>query len=73
MDEDLKEMEFSIICKDGDLTVRLNGSTFGLASLITEVMLRNNNVKNIIMLSVVALKAEETGELDEFYKHNANH
>jgi hypothetical protein len=66
-------MKFSIICKDGDMAVRLNGSTFELASLITEVMLRNNNVKNIIMLSVVALKAEETGELDEFYKHNANH
>ena len=73
MDECLKKMELSIIYKDGNVAVRLNGSTFDLATLITEAMLKNNDVKNIILLSVVALKAEETGELDEFYKHNANH
>lgn len=68
----LKGTMFSIIKKEKGIKVEFQGSIIGIASIIADVATKNDNVKNIIMLAVIALKAEETGELDECFKHNAN-
>ena len=72
MDEDLKEMEFSIICKDGDTTVRLNGSIIKIAALIAAIAVNDNDVKKIIKLAVIGLNAKETCKLGETREHTAN-
>jgi hypothetical protein len=72
MDEDLKEMEFSIICKDGDTTVKLAGSVMGLAALIAAIAVNDNDVKKIIKLAVIGLNAKETCKLGETREHTAN-
>jgi hypothetical protein len=59
MDEDLKEMEFSIICKDGDVTVRLNGSIIKIAALIATTAVSSRDVEKIIKLAVIGLNAKE--------------
>lgn len=74
MDEDLKEMEFSIICKDGDAAVRLNGSIIKIAALIATIAMESSNVEKIIKLAVMGLiakgKANKQGKPRE---HTANH
>ena len=72
MDEDLKEMEFSIICKDGDVTVSLNGSIIKIAALIAAIAVNDNDVKKIIKLAVIGLNAKETCKLGETREHTAN-
>jgi hypothetical protein len=73
MDEDLKNMQFSIICKDGGATVKLAGSAMGLAALIATIAVNDNNVKKIIKLAVIGLNAKETCKLGETREHTANH
>lgn len=73
MEEDLlKDMEFSIICKDGEAAVRLKGSIVELSALIAMIAVNDRNVKEIIMLAAMVLKDKETDELYEFLKRNAN-
>lgn len=73
MEDCLKEMEFSIICKDGDANIKIEGSTFALAALLATVAVNDNNVKKIIKLAVIGLNAKETCELGETREHTANH
>lgn len=56
----LKDMQFSIIVKDGEVEVIINGSTIELAALIATIALDDNDVKNIIKLAVIGLHAKET-------------
>lgn len=72
MEDYLKDMEFSIICKDGEAAVRLKGSIVALSALIAMIAVNNRNVKEIIMLAAMVLKDKETDELYEFLKRNAN-
>ena len=74
MDEDLKEMEFSIICKDGDTTVRLNGSIIKLAALIATTAVSSRDVEKIIKLAVTGLLAKEIDDKQgKPREHTANH
>lgn len=73
MEEDLKDMQFSIICKDGDATVKLAGSVMGLATLIATIALDDDDVEKIIKLAVIGLNAKETCKLGETREHTANH
>lgn len=72
MEADLKDMQFSIICKDADASVKIEGSTFALAALLATVAVNDNNVKKIIKLAVIGLNAKETCELGETREHTAN-
>lgn len=56
----LKDMQFSIIVKDGEVEVKIKGSTIELAALIATIALDDNDVKNIIKLAVIGLNAKET-------------
>ena len=59
MEADLKDMQFSIICKNGDANIKIKGSTIELAALIATIAVNDSNVKNIIRLAVVGLNAKE--------------
>lgn len=59
MEADLKDMQFSIICKNGDANIKIKGSTIELAALIATIVVNDSNVKNIIKLAVVGLNAKE--------------
>lgn len=59
MEADLKDMQFSIICKNGDANIKIKGSTIELAALIATIAVNDSNVKNIIKLAVVGLNAKE--------------
>lgn len=72
MEADLKDMQFSIICKDGDVSVKLAGSAIGLAALIAAIAVNDKNVKKIIKLAVIGLNAKETCKLGETRENTAN-
>ena len=72
MDANLKDMQFSIICKDGDANVKIKGSAIELAALIATIALNDNNVKKIIKLAVIGLNAKETCKLDDAREDYAN-
>lgn len=66
MEDYLKDMEFSIICKDGEAAVRLKGSIVELSALIAMIAVNDRNVKEIIKLAVIGLNAKVSiDELDE--------
>lgn len=75
MEEDLlKGMYFSIICKDCDVEVKINGSTFELAALIATIAMRNRDVKEIIELAAMSLNAKEVfDELGKPHEHTTDH
>lgn len=44
MDANLKDMQFSIICKDGDANVKIKGSAIELAALIATIALSDQHL-----------------------------
>lgn len=68
----LKDMQFSIIVKDGETEVQIKGSTIELAALVATIALSDNDVKKIIALAVIGLNAKDAGILGETREHTAN-
>lgn len=66
MEDYLKDMEFSIICKDGEAAVRLKGSIVALSAWIAMIAVNNRKVKEIIMLAAMVLKDKETTNYTNF-------
>lgn len=73
MEEELKDMKFSIICKEDGVETELNGSIFGLSALIATIAQRNDDIAHIIKLAVICLMEEgKANELDEAREDYAN-